>query len=113
VLVVEYGQLNDDFDILIPERTLVGNARNTFNWTSLPVPGLANRTFAASAGSVVGGSSAINGMFFDRGSEEDYDAWEKLGNPSWGWEGLLPYFKKVETNILLDLTISTTLTWLY
>lgn len=37
----------------------------------------------------------MNGMFFNRGSAGDYDAWEKLGNPGWGWEGLLPYFKKV------------------
>ena len=34
-------------------------------------------------------------MFFNRGSAGDYDAWEKLGNPGWGWNGLLPYFKKV------------------
>lgn len=34
-------------------------------------------------------------MFFNRGSAADYDAWEKLGNPGWSWEDLLPYFKKV------------------
>jgi choline dehydrogenase-like flavoprotein len=34
-------------------------------------------------------------MFFDRGSRGDYDLWEDLGNPGWGWNGLLPYFKKV------------------
>jgi choline dehydrogenase-like flavoprotein len=34
-------------------------------------------------------------MFFDRGSAADYDSWEKLGNPGWGWKDLLPYFKKV------------------
>ena len=32
---------------------------------------------------------------FDRGSANDYDNWEKLQNPGWGWEGLFPYFKKV------------------
>lgn len=35
------------------------------------------------------------GMFFNRGSKLDYDAWEKLGNPGWSWDDLLPYFKKV------------------
>lgn len=34
-------------------------------------------------------------MFFNRGSAGDYDAWEKLGNPGWAWNDLLPYFKKV------------------
>ncbi len=34
-------------------------------------------------------------MFFNRGSAGDYDAWEKLGNPGWSWNDLLPYFKKV------------------
>lgn len=35
-------------------------------------------------------------MFFNRGSAEDYDSWEELGNPGWGWKGLLPYFQKVQ-----------------
>jgi len=34
-------------------------------------------------------------MMFDRGAPGDYDMWEDLGNPGWGWAGLLPYFKKV------------------
>jgi hypothetical protein len=46
---------------------------------------------------VVGGGTVVNGMFFARGSAGDYDAWESLGNPGWGWEGLLPYFKKVSS----------------
>jgi choline dehydrogenase-like flavoprotein len=32
-------------------------------------------------------------MFFDRGAAADYDAWSSLGNPGWGWDDLLPYFK--------------------
>jgi choline dehydrogenase-like flavoprotein len=45
-------------------------------------------------GKVVGGGSVINGMAFDRAPVADYDAWERLGNPGWGWKGLLPYFRK-------------------
>ncbi|TVY80359.1 Dehydrogenase xptC [Lachnellula suecica] len=44
----------------------------------------------------VGGGSLINGMCWTRGGSADYDAWEALGNPGWGWDGLLPYFKKTE-----------------
>lgn len=47
------------------------------------------------AAKVIGGGSAINGMFFDRGGPKDYDAWESLGNKGWGWKVLKEYFKKV------------------
>jgi len=49
---------------------------------------------------VVGGGTVVNGMFFARGAAADYDAWEQLGNPGWGWDGLLPYFKKVSPKFL-------------
>lgn len=44
----------------------------------------------------VGGGSLINGMCWTRGGRADYDAWAALGNDGWGWEELLPYFKKSE-----------------
>ena len=46
-------------------------------------------------GKVLGGGSILNAMCWNRGGAEDYDSWELLGNPGWGWEGLLPYFIKV------------------
>lgn len=64
-------------------------------YTSVPQAGLDNRTSLLYTGAVVGGGTVVNGMFFARGSAADYDAWEKLGNPGWGWRDLLPYFKKV------------------
>lgn len=66
-----------------------------YNITSIPQLGINNRTYALPAAHVVGGGTVVNGMFFDRGSSGDYDLWEALGNPGWGWSGLLPYFKKV------------------
>ncbi|KAI4669411.1 uncharacterized protein J4E79_001454 [Alternaria viburni] len=55
-------------------------------------------------GQTVGGSSAINGQYFDRGSRHDYDAWTQIGGPEfanstakWDWESLFPYFKKSVT----------------
>lgn len=64
-------------------------------YTSVPQPGLDNRTSVLYTGAVVGGGTVVNGMFFNRGSAADYDAWERLGNPGWGWEDLLHYFMKV------------------
>lgn len=94
MLVIEYGYLVDGDDaILVPG--LLNYTRYVYNITSVPQRGLDNNTFTVPAGAVVGGGTAVNGMFFDRGSAPDYDAWVKLGNPGWGWKDLLPYFKKV------------------
>lgn len=68
---------------------------DTFVWQSTPQAGTSNRVQVAITGSVVGGGSIINGMTWDRGAAADYDVWEELGSPGWGWEGLLPYFRKV------------------
>lgn len=46
-------------------------------------------------GKAVGGSTIVNGLVWTRGSAADFDAWEHLGNPGWGWMDLLPYFRKV------------------
>ncbi|KAH7411284.1 putative choline dehydrogenase [Cadophora sp. MPI-SDFR-AT-0126] len=59
--------------------------------------GLNGRKLAWPRGKVLGGTSALNFMTWNRACREDYDAWERLGNEGWGWDGLLPFFKKSET----------------
>jgi choline dehydrogenase-like flavoprotein len=93
-LIVEYGYLDNDQSVLEPSRGFPA-ARNMYNLTSLPQAGLNNRRNQIFSAAVVGGGSAVNGMFGDRGAAIDYDNWEALGNPGWGFQGLLPYFKKV------------------
>ena len=59
-------------------------------------PGLNGRAIAYPRGRVVGGSSAINGMIYMRGQAADYDGWRQLGLDGWGWDDVLPFFKRHE-----------------
>lgn len=51
---------------------------------------------------MLGGTSVINGMMYIRGNPNDYNNWEAMGNPGWGFSNVLPYFKKSEDNLQLD-----------
>ena len=56
-------------------------------------------------GKVIGGTSVINGMIYARGNKKDYDSWEQQGNPGWGFESVLSYFKKSEDNRDKDISM--------
>jgi choline dehydrogenase-like flavoprotein len=53
-------------------------------------------------GKVLGGTSVINGMMYIRGNPSDYDDWERNSNPGWGYDEVLPYFKKSEDNLQIN-----------
>ena len=55
-----------------------------------------DRTIAYPRGFGLGGSSMLNWMLYFRGHSTDYDEWEDLGNPGWGWRDVLPFFKSAE-----------------
>src|SRR5207247_3005739 len=61
-----------------------------------PDPGTAGRAILYPRGRVLGGSSSINGLIYIRGQPEDFDHWAQLGNRGWGWDEVLPFFKKAE-----------------
>ncbi|ROT42656.1 alcohol oxidase [Sodiomyces alkalinus F11] len=113
VLVIEYGYLDMSHSIEATVRPDIDSgpsdefprATRFYNLTAVPQPGLGYSTPPLMAGAVVGGSSAVNGMFFMRGSAEDYDSWvwaageehEEAFAEEWGWDNILPYFKKSVT----------------
>jgi choline dehydrogenase len=68
------------------------------NWMyeTEPEPGLNGRKVFQPRGKVLGGSSSINGLLYLRGQHEDYDRWRQLGNTGWGFQDVLPFFKKAE-----------------
>lgn len=70
------------------------------NWAfnTEPQPGLNGRQGYQPRGKALGGSSAINAMLYLRGHRTDYDGWVEQGCEGWGWDEVLPYFRKAENN---------------
>ena len=98
VLLLEAGPRDTNPLIHIPAGFTRLLTHPKLNWRrqSEPVPGLGDRRMPFPSGKVLGGSSAINGMLYIRGQAEDYDAWRDAGNAGWGWEDVLPHFRKAE-----------------
>ena len=98
VLLLEAGKRDNYFWIKIPVGYLycIGNPRTDWLYKTESQPGLNGRTLEYPRGKVLGGCSSINGMIYMRGQAQDYDHWRQLGNFTWGWDDVLPYFKKSE-----------------
>ncbi|WP_349607709.1 GMC family oxidoreductase N-terminal domain-containing protein [Cupriavidus sp. DF5525] len=96
VLLVEAGPPADDFWIRTPAGMGKLFKSERYNWCfqTEPVPSLRNRQIYWPRGKTLGGSSAINGMVYVRGNRRDFDHWRDLGNPGWGWDDVLPYFRR-------------------
>jgi choline dehydrogenase len=98
VLLVEAGGKDDWFWIDIPVGYLytIGNPRTDWCFRTEAEPGLNGRSLGYARGKVLGGCSSINAMVYMRGQKDDYDHWAALGNRGWGWDDVLPYFKRAE-----------------
>lgn len=100
VLLLEAGGSDKNFWIWMP----IGYGKTFYNrrvnwmYQSQPNEALDNRVSYWPRGKVMGGSSSINAMVYIRGQAQDFDDWKDMGNPGWGWDDVLPYFKKSETN---------------
>src|SRR3974390_1615591 len=78
----------------------IGNPRSDWMDKTEAEPGLNGRTLNYPRGKVIGGSSAINAMIYMRGEAADYDHWRQLGLAGWGWDDVLPFFKRHEDSFL-------------
>src|ERR1700682_3323952 len=98
VLLLEAGPKDTNLWIHVPLGYGKLFKEKTVNWMyqTEPEPGLNGRQVFQPRGKVLGGSSSINGLLYVRGQHEDYDRWRQHGNAGWGYEDVLPYFKKAE-----------------
>ncbi|MFN4090147.1 MAG: GMC family oxidoreductase [Alphaproteobacteria bacterium] len=98
VLLLEAGGRDSYPWIHVPlgyHKTFV-NPRVNWMFESEPEPGLDGRVLYQPRGKVLGGTSAINGMVYMRGTPADYDGWRQMGCEGWDWEQVLPFFRKAE-----------------
>ncbi|MBV9160719.1 MAG: GMC family oxidoreductase N-terminal domain-containing protein [Pseudonocardiales bacterium] len=98
VLLLESGRERHSPLLSVPaaETVLMGNPKYDWCFQADADPTIDSRRVSIPQGRLLGGSNAINGMIFVRGQCEDYDEWERLGNPGWSWDGVLPYFRSME-----------------
>jgi choline dehydrogenase len=98
VLLLEAGRPNRNQLLRMPmtARNFWTNERYVWNYQSEPEPSIGGRRIPVPRGKILGGSGAINGMLYARGHPRDYDEWRRLGLEGWGYEDVLPYFKRVE-----------------
>ena len=98
VLLLEAGGSDNYHWVHIPIGYLycIGNPRTDWCFRTSPEAGLNGRSLQYPRGKGLGGCSSINGMLYLRGQAADYDGWRQSGLSGWGWDDVLPYFKKSE-----------------
>ncbi|KAI4290348.1 MAG: hypothetical protein L6R35_000385 [Caloplaca aegaea] len=96
VLCIEAGD-PDQYEPIIQTPVYVGaDIGGIYDWllSTTPQTQLDGAARPMPQGKVLGGGSILNAMCWNRGGQDDYNAWAALGNPGWDWEGMLPYFIK-------------------
>ncbi len=97
VCVLEAGGPDENPAIHDPARCMeLQTSPDDWDYVTVPQPGCAGREMHIPRGKVLGGSSCLNAMIYIRGHRLDYDAWAYAGNPGWGYDDVLPAFKRSE-----------------
>ncbi len=99
VTLIEFGGSDMGIFIQMPGALSYPMNMPRYDWgfSTVPEQHLGGRSLVTPRGKVLGGSSSINGMVFVRGNRQDYEYWEESGAKGWGYDGVLPYFKRMET----------------
>jgi choline dehydrogenase len=74
----------------------------SWGWDTVPQKHMQNKVFRYTQAKVIGGGSAINAQIYTRGNAQDYDDWRQMGCNGWGYDDVLPYFRKAEDNETYD-----------
>ncbi|MGR3494861.1 GMC family oxidoreductase [Citreimonas sp.] len=98
VLLLEAGGSDNRFWVHVPMGYLYAMGNPSMDWCfrTESEDGLGGRALNYPRGKLLGGCSSINGMIYMRGQARDYDQWRQMGNDGWGWDDVLPYFRKSE-----------------
>jgi choline dehydrogenase len=101
VLLIEAGPKDTNPLIRVPKGfgKIVGDPNLAWHFPARPI-GPSRKVEEWVRGRTLGGSSAVNGMIYNRGSAADYDALVDLGNPGWGWDTILPIYRTIENHHL-------------
>lgn len=103
VLLLEDGPPDNSQFIHMPATFVrVIGTKRTVVYESDPQPGVNNRISYVPQGRTLGGGSSVNAMVYIRGQRQDYDSWEQQGCTGWGWDKVLPAFRKAENNMRLS-----------
>jgi choline dehydrogenase len=99
VLLLEAGGKNSSVLVRMPAgvgELIKAKSKHNWGFETAPEPHLDDRRLWWPRGKGLGGSSAINGMIYMRGHPRDYDEWRQMGLSGWGWDEVLPYFRRLE-----------------
>ena len=101
VCLLEAGPADRNLYLHIPGGFIkaVSNPRYTWQFKTEPGEGSGGRRISIIQGRTLGGSTAINGLIYNRGQAADYDGWADAGNPGWRFADVLPYFKRSERRV--------------
>jgi choline dehydrogenase len=104
VLLVEAGGRDSNPFIKVPLAAGLVYFWKSINWNYeiTSQSHMDDRSIPWPRGKVLGGSSSINGMMYMRGNRADYDSWRQTGLEGWGYEDVLPYFKRSESHAERD-----------
>lgn len=101
VCLIEAGPPDNSIFLRLPAGVYKASADPRYAWQfeTVPGPGTANRAIPMPQGKTLGGSTAINGMNYNRGNAEDFNDWARAGNRGWSYAEILPYFKRSERRV--------------